>query len=274
MNKNERVFVLNELRERPFIKQRTPEWYKLRENRLTASDLYEAVHNPSSLIKKKIKNVTFNSNSIPALKWGCMFEKIAIDIYSYLNNIKVYEFGLLINDDIKNFGASPDGINADGIMIEIKCPYSREIKNGLIPIKYEYQMQGQMAVCKLDACDYIECKFIEFNDKDEYINNIKEKNLDNYQHGIIGEIYENNDINYIYSKFNMSYEDNINEMNEYLLKNYKLRYWILDIINIQRVNFNKKQWSDVIEPKIKSYWNLYQEELKNKPKNLFIEDSD
>ena len=274
MNNYERVIILNELKSRPFIKQRTPEWFKLRENRLTASDLYDAINNPMSLIKKKMKNITYNSNSIPALKWGSMFEKLAIDIYSYLNNVEINEFGLLINDKINNFGASPDGITSEGIMIEIKCPYSREIKDDYIPIKYEYQMQGQMAVCNLDVCDYIECKFIDFKNEEDYINNIKEKGLDDYRHGIIAEKYENNEIKYIYSKFNKNYEENIEEMNIYKNDNYKLNYWMLDIINIQRIHFDKHRWNNIIEPKIKSYWSLYQQELKNKPKNLFIEDSD
>jgi hypothetical protein len=47
-----------------------------------------------------------------------MFEKVAIDIYSHLNKVEVNEFGLLINDKINNFGASPDGITNEGIMIE------------------------------------------------------------------------------------------------------------------------------------------------------------
>jgi hypothetical protein len=276
MSKN-RVYILNELKSRPFIKQRTPEWFKLRENRLTASDLYDAINSPMSLIKKKIKNVTFNSNSIPALKWGCMFEKVAIDIYSHLNKVEVNEFGLLINDKINNFGASPDGITNEGIMIEIKCPYSREIKDGTIPIKYEYQMQGQMAVCELDICDYVECKFKDFGNEVDYINNIKEMNLDldnNYKHGIIAEFYENNEIRYVYSTFNKSYEETIEEMKIYKDERKKLNYWMLEIINVQRINFDKERWDNIIEPKIKSYWSLYQEELKNKPKNLFIEDDD
>jgi putative phage-type endonuclease len=133
-----------------------------------ASDLYDAVYHPITLIKKKLKNVSFNSHSIPALKWGCMFEQAAVNIYSHINSTKVNEFGLLVNNNINNFGASPDGITDEGIMIEIKCPYSREIKDKVIPEKYYYQMQGQMAVCELDICDYIECKFKAFNDIDEY----------------------------------------------------------------------------------------------------------
>jgi len=147
--------VLKELLTRPLIKQRTPEWFKLRENRLTASDLYDAVKNPLSLSKKKLKGITYNSNAIPALKWGTMFEQVASSIYEDMKKKKIYEFGLVINEDIKNFGASPDGITEDGKMIEIKCPYKRKIVDGEIPEKYQYQIQGQLAVCKLNDCDYI-----------------------------------------------------------------------------------------------------------------------
>ena len=84
-----RIETLNKLKEQPLIKQRTEEWFKLRENRLTASDLYDAVHYPSTLIKKKLKNTSFNSYSIPALRWGCMFESIASNIYAYINSTKI-----------------------------------------------------------------------------------------------------------------------------------------------------------------------------------------
>jgi hypothetical protein len=56
MNTNDRISILNNLKARPLIKQRTEEWFKLRENRLTASDLYDAVYHPATLIKKKILN--------------------------------------------------------------------------------------------------------------------------------------------------------------------------------------------------------------------------
>jgi len=52
---NDAKEVLKELLTRPLIKQRTPEWFKLRENRLTASDLHDAIKNPLSLSKKKNK---------------------------------------------------------------------------------------------------------------------------------------------------------------------------------------------------------------------------
>jgi len=265
---NHRISILNKLKEKPLIKQRTDEWFKLREDKLTASDLYDAVHNPSSLIKKKLKNVSFNSYAIPALRWGCMFENVACNIYGHLKSTNINEFGLLINDNINGFGASPDGITDEGIMIEIKCPYSREIKDNVIPEKYYYQMQGQMAVCELDVCDYIECKFITFDSEKEYIEGIK--NIDNYKHGVIID-YKNG--NYKYSTFNNNYEMNIEEMEN--TNNDIIIYWMLELINIQRVKFDNELWNNKIKNKINEYNKLYQiEKLKNQKTKLFIEDDD
>ena len=266
------ITILHELRQKPLIKQRTPEWFKLRENRLTASDLYDAIKNPLSLAKKKIKAINYNSNAIPALKWGTMFEPMATRIYSIMNNKEIFEFGLIINDDIQNFGASPDGITEDGIMIEIKCPYKRKIIDGEIPEKYYYQIQGQLAVCSLYNCDYIECEFECFETQEEYLININ--NLENYKHGIIAE--KKSDYSYIYSKEKQSGIDNIKEMEIYNNFNYKFHYWALKLINIQKVNFDENKWNSEIIPKISNFYNIYMNEKKNKEKpiDLFIIDDD
>lgn len=261
------ISILNELLNRPFIKQRTPEWFQLREGRLTASDLYDAIKNPSSLAKRKVKNVSFNSNAIPALKWGCMLEEIAIRIYSTMNDIKIHQFGLIVNEDIENFGASPDGIASNGIMIEIKCPFSRKIKENEIPEKYYYQMQGQMAVCKIHNCDYVECEFHQYKNKEEYLSDTKENN---YTHGIIAENHLNE---YKYSSNHQTEEENIKEMEEFKQTHPKLFYWKLIKINIQRVNFDKNKWINEIEPKIKIFADIYKKEIEmNKPLNMFIDD--
>jgi len=263
--------ILQELIKKPLIKQRTPEWFKLREDRLTASDLYDAVKNPLSLAKRKLKGNTFNSSGIPALKWGVMFEPIAIQIYSHINKIKIHEFGLIINDDISNFGASPDGITDEGIMIEIKCPYSRKIICDKIPDKYQYQIQGQLAVCKLDNCDYVECEFIEYKLEDEYISAIID---DEYKHGIIAEIRINGEYEYKYSNQNQTKEENLIEMNKYKNKGYNLIYWNLKLINIQRVTFNRNLWDNEIVNKINEFIEIYKQEKNNNPLNQFLNDND
>jgi putative phage-type endonuclease len=275
MNNNDIIYnkkIIEELLQKPFIKQRTPEWFKLREDRLTASDLHDAIKNPLSLAKRKLKGTTFISSAIPALKWGIMFEAMAIRIYSNMKDIKIHEFGLIINDNIKNFGASPDGITEEGIMIEIKCPYSRKIIDGNIPEKYYYQMQGQLAVCKLNKCDYIECEFITYEDEEEYLNEIKDIE-NNYIHGIIAQKKEGKEYIYHYSKENQDGNENIIEMNKYETEGFTLNYWKLKTINIQEVNFDKENWDNLITNKIKTYTEIYfkEKELQN-PVNLFIDE--
>jgi len=258
--------VLKELLTRPFIKQRTPEWFKLRENRLTASDLCDAIKNPLSLSKRKLKGTTYNSNAIPALKWGTMFETVATSIYEDMKKMKVYEFGLIINEDIKNFGASPDGITEYGRMIEIKCPYKRKIIDGEIPEKYQYQIQGQLAVCRLKDCDYIECEFSCYETREEYEKECIESNY----HGIIAELRKNNgEVEYKYSKLLQTSKEIYEEMDK-LPNGYKLNYWKLNLINIQEVKFNKEKWDNEILPKINEFHLIYMNEKKNN--KIFIDD--
>jgi len=257
---------MRELLNRPLIKQRTPEWFKLRENRLTASDLYDACKNPYSLAKRKNSGTTFNSSAIPALKWGTMFEHVATEIYKDMKQVNINEFGLIINDKIENFGASPDGITDNGLMIEIKCPIKRKIINGNIPEKYYYQIQGQLAVCELFECDYVECDFHVYNSKEEYLNDYNNHKY----YGIIAEkkVYNNNNWEYVYI---YSTIETINEMEKHIESGYNLLYWKLNLINVQRVNFDKNNWNNNIYPKIQDFYNIFINE-KNNSTNMFIDD--
>ena len=272
----------------PLMKQRSDEWFEARKTRLTASDLYDAVKGGNISIKlaKKKANIiidNINYNSIPALKWGTMFEPMASRCYSQkMNNINIHDFGLLCDADNKHFGASPDGINELGIMIEIKCPYSRKIADGVIPDKYKMQIQGQLAVCKLNECDYIECIFKSIETEEEYLD------IDHTMiHGIIAEFYNSKgEYVYFYSEPNKKpkecVEDIINQKNNADngtgLKFSKYTYWKLDEMIIQRVIFNSNAWENII-PKINMFWETV-EEYKMLPievgikKYCFINDDD
>ena len=143
---NNRV-ILRELMAVPIIEQRTKAWFDARDTRLTASDLCDAIKKgaTSDRIAKKKAKITIdktNYNSVPALKWGTMYEAMASRCYSQVNNdIIVHDFGLICDKNNEHFGASPDGINDLGVMIEIKCPFSRKIVDGFIPDKYKMQIQ-------------------------------------------------------------------------------------------------------------------------------------
>ena len=157
---------LARLQESPGVAQRTPEWYATRRELITASDFGQALGSgkfgtPKQFFAKKCgyePERPFNA-LIPPLKWGVMFEPVANEIYCHKNNVRVHEFGLLRHPTVPYLGASPDGITDLGVMVEIKCPYKRKI-DGTIPSQYFHQIQGQLEVCGLTECDYLECEFV------------------------------------------------------------------------------------------------------------------
>ena len=280
---------LHALQQIPLVKQRTAEWFELRRQRLTASDLYDAIKNNNlALAKKKAGIVQNNVNygTIPALKWGTMFEPMATRCYSQMYyDISVSEFGLIPDVNLEHFGASPDGINELGIMLEIKCPYTREIEDGQILDKYYMQIQGQLAVCGLEECDFIECKFKEYDSVYKYIELFDDIHTG---HGIIAE-YKNKTTDeyvYLYSEPYLIASHAFNNINKQVydmdmdanMQFIKLRAWSLEKINIQRINFDANQWQQTV-PKIIAFWEKV-EECKKLPiesppakrKLMFIDD--
>jgi putative phage-type endonuclease len=165
--------VLADLLRNPGIEQRTAEWYDVRKSLITASDFAQALGEgkfgtQKQLFQKKSGYEVEKFNPmVPPLKWGTMFEAVACQIYEQRNDCKVHEFGLLRHPEHDFFGASPDGITDMGIMLEIKCPYKRKI-TGEIPVQYYYQIQGQLDVCKLEECDYLECEFEEYPTQEDF----------------------------------------------------------------------------------------------------------
>jgi putative phage-type endonuclease len=263
---------LNKLLELPLIKQRTTEWYEARKTRLTASDLDEAIkpsNNRLAMKKAGIIEDTTNYNTLAPLKWGTMFEAMAIRSYSQeRDDITVHEFGLIKHPFLENFGASPDGINDLGIMIEIKCPYSRSIIDNSIPNKYYKQIQGQLAVCELEECDYVECDFQTYENIPQYIEDIKEAKS---RHGVIAE-YKNRhteEYEYIYSDKYLTASAASDDINKKIMANnnndllfLKVTPWKLRNINVQRVTFDKDLWDNTV-PKITDFWNKVLEYKKN-----------
>ena len=154
------------LLENPGFKQRTPEWYEARKSIVTASELLQATGSRSAqrqfLKRKCFPGTGFSLAGVPAVRHGVIYEDVACRAYEARNGVKVHEFGLLPNRRIECFGASPDGICSNGIMLEIKCVYSREIVDGYVKPEYYSQMQGQMHTAELEECDFLECKITEY----------------------------------------------------------------------------------------------------------------
>ena len=177
--------------------QKSKEWYEMRNGLLTASDWGTILDGGNSVLLKKCGDDRFIGGK--AIEWGIKYEQVANMIYEKRNNVKVFEFGCLKHPYIDYLGASPDGITEDGIMLEIKCPYSREI-TGIPKNDYWCQVQGQLEVCDLERCDFIECCIKEYGDESEYL-------LDNYENdysinkhgnekGVIAIFYRKSDKTY------------------------------------------------------------------------------
>ena len=114
--------------------QRSEEWYRLRENILTASSLADALgkghfNTRTSLLIDKTNNKPKEYVTNPITQWGVKYEPIATKYYELLYNVEIIEFGLVPHPTLKIFGASPDGIcNSNsppeyiGRMLEINAP--------------------------------------------------------------------------------------------------------------------------------------------------------
>jgi putative phage-type endonuclease len=194
---------INELKKIKQPEQRTPEWHTFRNNRLTASDLGTALKKNKYSTRQKLvaKKCGYEEPFVTgeAIRHGVKYEDVAIDIYARRNNVVVHEYGCIPHPTLPYFGASPDGIcdyssnnkNYIGRMLEIKCPKSRPI-TGIIPEHYELQVQGQLEVCELQYCDYLECSIKEYPGFIEFLDDSQEtitKTKNNMEKGIIIELY-------------------------------------------------------------------------------------
>ncbi len=180
----------------PQPEQRTKEWFDYRYNRITASDTATAIDcNPyesveSFICKKCDPNFPFLDNDF--VFHGKKYEQIATSLYEHLYNSKVTEFGCVPSEKHKFLGASPDGISSLstldykynpklGYMLEIKCPFVREITNkgaiagDICPYYYYCQVQQQLECCELEFCDFIQCALVEYENREEYLKDVNHK---------------------------------------------------------------------------------------------------
>jgi putative phage-type endonuclease len=179
---------------RPQIQQRTPAWYDARGTMITASDIAQALGHGKFGTQKQLywkkclpepDDAFAALANCPPIKWGVMFEDVAQKLYAHRNGTRVHEFGLLRHPSIAHLGASPDGITELGVMLEIKCPYRRQI-TGEVPLQYYYQIQGQLEVCGLRECDYLEVSFEEVP-REEFYASPASLLRDAEQRGIVAE---------------------------------------------------------------------------------------
>lgn len=241
--------------------QRTEEWYQMRNNMITASDVaavvgedpygnYKKVFNKKAFISKDVFTGNF------ATEWGVKYEPMACAIYEKKTKSRINAFGLIPHysnfqpqeqylQPITFLGASPDGIRDDGVMLEIKCPTSREI-TGIPPRYYWVQMQIQMECCNLDTCHFLECKFIEYSNISEFYEAL---NHNTHEKGVVSYNENTKEYKYLYPL------PSSNEIEKWCEdhKNTKLSYFELakySCVEIKR----DTEWFKNALPKIREFW--------------------
>ena len=149
---------IQEIINRQYFEQRSPEWLALRENLLTASDVASALgHNryerPDDLLRKKVLKTAWAGNA--ATEHGTRLEPVARDLYDAQTGRKTHEIGLVQHPRYPFLGGSADGVTEDGILVEIKCPLTRKIENK-VPKHYMPQIQLLLEILDLDVCDFVQ----------------------------------------------------------------------------------------------------------------------
>jgi putative phage-type endonuclease len=256
--------------------QRSPEWYKIRENLLTASSLADALgkghfqtRDDLLISKTQEKRSEISKMARDIMQWGVAYEEVATMFYEYLNNLTVVEFGLIPHPKLSVFGASPDGIcdigspnGYEGRMLEIKCPPKRQFTHE-VPKHYWMQMQGQLEVCDLEECDFLQVKIEEYDSIVDYEKDVlfdtgiqDGKTSDGLPKGLVLEYTVEDQLKYKYSPWLASVDQILNwkrEMVEGLAAPCKEKWWKITRYECTLVRRDRNWWNSVV-PDIIQFW--------------------
>jgi hypothetical protein len=176
------------LMNRPQTTQRTADWYTEFKRCLTASELYKVFGSPrerGTLVMQKAgklemsgrgTNLAVLRSNMNPFDWGICFEPVVKLLLENHWKAIIHDVGRFVHLVDKRLAASPDGLiirslekpDMGGHLLEIKCPKSRTI--GLkVPMEYFFQMQLQLEVTGVRACEYVEAKFDFVDNLDGFI---------------------------------------------------------------------------------------------------------
>lgn len=161
------------------VKQRTPEWQELRQSVcLTASCFADALGigcgKPYDFLKSIIEPDEEDAEPTAFIRHGILMEPVINDAYQLLTGNRTQPSGFWIKEGgplHHLVGASPDAKVCDRKSLEViglaefKAPvyripgsmsiYRSSDMRQSIPRAHMAQMQGQMAICEADWCDYM-----------------------------------------------------------------------------------------------------------------------
>ena len=155
-------------------------------------------------------------------------------------------------------------------MLEVKNIVNREI-TGIPKFDYWIQMQIQMEVCNLNECDFLETRFIEYNDADEFYQdgNFNTTN-DGKDKGIMLQFMKDGMPIYKYAPWKCS-EEEYKAWEQATMKETEIPgecywlqniYWRLDEVSVVLVVRNKL-WFESAIPVLENIWNIIVKEREN-----------
>ena len=113
----------------------TEEWFQARRGRLTASRRAEIIEMRS---ESKWRTMAFEIEceidpgykhyhvDAPAMRWGRLNERPALDALQDALKLELTEPGLLLHPKFDYVGATPDGFVNGDTCIQVKCPYNQQ----------------------------------------------------------------------------------------------------------------------------------------------------
>lgn len=249
-------------------KQRSDEWYSQRLRTLGASETAPlfgftgGFGSEKSIIRKKLGLDTDDFKPNKFTQHGVKYEPVIQEVYKQKERLNIlHEFGSITHPSRPYISASPDGITEHGRMLEIKAPYQREIV-GLPPNYYWSQMQQQMAVCDLDAVDFIECSIQEIP-REQWIALGIPTNLSRNRNGQYrGVVRDNGDGTYDYPPLDSICTEP--ELNRWTWETGTYYYWTMSVYSKFTV-YRDRTWWDGNVGKLEKCW-ITIEDYRTKPR--------
>ena len=135
---------------------------------------------------------------------------------------------------IPYLATSPDGINTNkksdlyGRMLEVKNIVNREI-TGIPKHEYWVQMQFQMEVCELEECDFLETRFVEYDNYNAFCQDGDfNESEDGKLKGMMMYFDKNGQPFYEYAPLGMS-EEQVEKWEDTMMKKHHQLTWVHNI---------------------------------------------
>jgi len=151
--------------------QRTPEWRAVRCGKITGTGAARVLakikkgesadrrHYREELMAERLTNIPTDHYVSREMQWGIDQEPFARAAYEVAYDVDVETCGFFIHPNIKNFGASPDGLVGTDGMIQVKCPNTSNhlawMQAGEIPLEHAPQLLADLACSGRKWIDFV-----------------------------------------------------------------------------------------------------------------------